>query len=78
MGLNARFFTADSNTMPDGHNALKEVCDINTPTYVVYDIDAYSYEDILRIFSSNPLKNLSIGTFDIRNNKIITNKEVLV
>lgn len=77
LGLNARFFTADSGTLPEGHNALNKVCEINTPTYVVYDIDAYSYEEILRIFSSNPLKNLSIGTFDIRNNKIITNKEVL-
>ena len=78
MGLNARFFTADSTSLPEGHNAIKEVCSINTPTYVVYDIDAYSYEEILKIFSTNPLKNLSIGTFDIRSNKIITNKEVLV
>ena len=78
MGLNARFFTADSTSLPEGHNAIKEVCNINTPTYVVYDIDAYSYEEILKIFSTNPLKNLSIGTFDMRSNKIITNKEVLV
>ena len=78
MGLNARFFTADSTSLPEGHNAIKEVCSINTPTYVVYDIDAYSYEEILKIFSTNPLKNLSIGTFDMRSNKIITNKEVLV
>ena len=77
MGLNARFFTADSTSLPEGHNAIKEVCNINTPTYVVYDIDAYSYEEILKIFSTNPLKNLSIGTFDMRSNKIITNKEVL-
>ncbi|RRD02212.1 glycosyltransferase family 2 protein [Prevotella sp. OH937_COT-195] len=77
LGLTARYFTADCNSMPEGHNAIKEICDIDTPTYIVYDINAYSYEDILRIFGRNPSKNLIIGTFNIRNNRIITFKEVL-
>ncbi|MBR4925850.1 MAG: glycosyltransferase [Prevotella sp.] len=77
LGLNARFFTADSSTNPEGHNAIRDVCEITTPTYVVYDIDAYTYEEILDIFSANPQKYLSIGTFDMRNNKIITKDEVL-
>ncbi|WP_315548569.1 glycosyltransferase family 2 protein [Prevotella koreensis] len=77
LGLTARFYTADSRTMPEGHNSLKEVCDLNTPTYVVYDIDAYSYGEILKIFGNNPMKNLTIGTFEAKSNRIITLNEVL-
>lgn len=77
LGLTAKFYTAYSGSVPEGHNAIKEIMEIDTPTYVVYDIDAYSYEDILRAFGSNPSKNLIIGTFDMRRNRIITFKEVL-
>ncbi|MDD7318194.1 MAG: glycosyltransferase family 2 protein [Prevotella sp.] len=76
-GLTARFYTADSKTMPEGHNSIKEVVELDSPTYIVYDIDAYSYEEILQIFGSNPKKNLIIGTFDSNSNRIITFKEVV-
>ncbi len=74
-GLEATFFVGNTNTMPDGHLGLDLRGDgmIN----VVYDTDAYSYEDILRIFATRPRSNIGIGTYNVATKTIITSEEVL-
>lgn len=74
-GLEATFYVGNEKTMPNGH------LDIQLPNTgivnVVYDVDAYSYDDILRIFATNPASNVGIGTYNLSTKTIITSEEVL-
>lgn len=77
-GLSAQFFVGDEISMPDGHQSLMEKIDHDTLTYVVYDKGSYKYKTILRNFSTMPMPNLLIGTYDATNNIIITDKEIII
>ena len=44
--------------------------------YVVYDVDAYSYDDILNIFAKGVEDNVYIGTYNSHTRIIITPEEV--
>lgn len=74
-GLDAQFFEGTADTLPDGHLSFdlpegKKVC-------VVYDVDSYKYEDIFRIFSKRPAKNIFMGTMNSENKVIITADDIL-
>ena len=45
--------------------------------YVVYDIEAYRFQSIFRIFSSRPVEWVAMGTFLPEERIIITTEEVL-
>lgn len=75
-GLRASFHVADAASMPDGHLAL-ECGQEGQATYVVYDVDAYSYEHILKLFSNKPVDNVFIGTYSSASKKIITDVDVI-
>lgn len=76
-GLSGTSYVADENTLPEGHHALPEMLNPHVTTYVVYDTDAFSYETILRIFSSNPMPNVELGTYNRKTRVIITANEVI-
>lgn len=75
-GLVSSFYIADAESLPDGHIGL--VCgNEEHPTYVVYDVDAYSYRHILDLFSRRPMNNVLVGTYSSVSNKIITDVDVI-
>ena len=73
-GLDAEYINADQISSPEGH-LLNIGSDPDRMTYVVYDMTVYSYSPVLNIFSSCPMKHVSIGTY--YNNVLITSKEVM-
>ncbi len=75
-GLNAEFVTGNLDTIPDGY-ALPQV-NPQLQYIFVYDMQAFSYESVLEIFSHNMHPNISLGTFDINTGIIITPKEILL
>lgn len=78
--LKVELIEGDAQTLPDGHNSatVKEI--INNATaqqvMIVYDIEAYTYEQILEAFASNPLPNVRVATFHSALNMIITPTEI--
>ena len=75
-GLEATFVEGSAESLPDGHTGMD--MDRSVRTCVVYDTEAYSFADILRIFSSNPHENATIGTYNPSTDIIITSEEVLL
>jgi hypothetical protein len=76
-GISARFVMGDETRMPNGHLDHQELIHPGQMTYIVYDIDSYSYDSIFRIFSSQPIDNVYIGIYHQKDNIVITDKEVL-
>lgn len=77
-GLDAQFYIGNQETMPDGHiSILNELENWPTHVYVVYDIDAFSFEHILSLFAKAPRNNILIGTFNTRTHTLITSEEIL-
>lgn len=76
-GLDARFITGDEKSRPGGHTDMKEMIDSKTKACAVYDNSAYSYENIFNIFVNNCCPNITIGIYDPRRKKIITDKEII-
>ena len=74
-GLDARFVEGDAQRLPDGHIGmnLPKTGQVN----VVYDMDAYRFEDIFRIFSSSSVPNVTIGTYCQKTRTVITGEEIL-
>ncbi|MBR5688999.1 MAG: glycosyltransferase family 2 protein [Prevotella sp.] len=70
-GLEAQYFEA----VPDGHLSMELPAD--RPICAVYDTSAYRFEEILKLFSKNPVGNVKIGTFLPENNMIITAEDIL-
>ena len=70
-GLEAQYFEA----VPDGHLSMEMPAD--RPIYAVYDTSSYRFEEILELFSKNPVGNVKIGTFLPENNMIITAEDIL-
>lgn len=75
-GLSARFIEADAQSCPQGHVAMEKELGQERPLVVVYDTSAYSYEQILDIFSSKPMDDVEIGTYDPQSNTVITGQEI--
>lgn len=74
-GLRAQFMVATYVDKPQGH------LDLDIPSEpsvcVVYDVEAYSFRQILGIFSKNKNENIQIGTFNPANKIVITSAEIL-
>ena len=74
-GIEAEFVVGDKTTRPEGHNGMR--FSTQHHVYVVYDTEAYSYDDIFRIFHDNAVQNVFIGTYNPVTRCIITAKEVI-
>lgn len=77
-GLAMKFVECDESSLPNGHLQLPDNFSPHVLTHVVYDVDAYSYDSILRIFSSHPFRNVMIGTYYKDKNMIITDQEIFL
>lgn len=76
-GVAAKYIIGNKETLPNGHLDKQELIEAKTLNYVVYDMDAYSYGDVLSIFAVQPHDNVHIGTYNRRADCIITEKEIL-
>lgn len=74
-GLEAVFYEGTVGTMPEGH--LSVDLPPNRPLVIVYDVHAYSYAHIFRLFAQTTMPLVTIGTFDNNTRKIITQSEVI-
>lgn len=75
-GLSASFYIADADSKPDGHLGLV-TGKPDRITYIIYDVEAYSYDMIFELFSRCPMRNVFIGTYSRRTGKIITDSDVI-
>ena len=77
-GLSGQFIVANERVRPEGHLSIIDEIDASrNPVYIVYDTDAYSYKTILENFSSNPIPNVFVGTYNQRTKTIITAEETM-
>lgn len=76
-GVAAKYIIGNKEMLPNGHLDTQELIEAKTLNYVVYDMDAYSYGDVLSIFAVQPQDNVHIGTYNRRADCIITEKEIL-
>ena len=74
-GLEARFVEGDQRHLPDGHHSI-ELPETDT-IYVVYDVNAYSFDRIFEIFGREPKPNVRIGTYNCKTRTVITAEEIL-
>lgn len=74
-GLDAQFVEGNEESLPEGH--LNMSLPSERDVYVVYDIEAYRFQSIFRIFSSRPVEWVAMGTFLPEERIIITTEEVL-
>lgn len=75
-GLSGQFVAGNAGTLPQGHADMVDDFDPQKNYFIVYDTDAYSFEQILGIFESHPLTNVQIGTYNRRTRVIITPEEL--
>lgn len=75
--LAGEFYVADQYSVPDGHLTLVPCIPSDTPIVVVYDITAYSFDQIFDIFGRDPRENVLIGTYNPSNKMIITGNEII-
>ncbi len=74
-GLDARFVEADQRHFPDGHLSMS-LPDADS-IYVVYDVNAFSFDRIFEIFGREPKPNVRIGTYNCKTRTVITAEEIL-
>lgn len=75
-GLKSTFITRNEQSHPNGHADLLDNVNPEVTTYIVYDIDTYSYTSIFSIFEHCHKPNVLMGTYNSYNNIIITDKEI--
>lgn len=75
-GLEIQTVEGNEQSLPDGHAHLS--LPNNQTIYVVYDVNAYSYQHILDLFKQHSAENISLGTYDKRSDVIITQEDVFV
>ncbi len=77
-GLQAEYFEATANTVPNGHLGVPELKLVTgVDNFIVYDLASYTYDDVLRIFASSPKANVQMSFYHPKENLIITTQEVL-
>ena len=77
-GLQAEYFEATANTVPNGHLGVPELKLVNgVDNFIFYFLASYTYDDVLRIFASSPKANIQISIYHPKENLIITTQEVL-
>ena len=65
-----RYFVADEQSRSQGH--LEVLHSTKGFTHIVYDGDAYSYENIIRLISSSPEKGLELGLYSVHTGILVT------
>lgn len=75
--LTGVFHVADHQSVPDGHHTLLKPSQFTTPVVVVYDITAYSFEQIFDIFAQIPNEKVLMGTYNPSTHLIITGDEII-
>ena len=76
-GMEIDSVITDVVATPDGHTAIDDLhMPENKLTYIVYDLAAYSYGDVLRIFSSRQCPDVEMAFYHPSENIIITKSEV--
>lgn len=80
-GLRASFTVGDRQSLPEGHLALSlsggREAGKAAPACVVYDTDAYRYDDLFRIFSADAGHRFVMGTYSAATGKIVLPDEVM-
>lgn len=80
--LNGRFFNIDEkpSLAKHGHNEMRRVWDAKTDerttVYVVYDMDSFSVERVLKIFSEHPNSHIRLGTFSLSSPVLLTDRYI--
>ncbi len=74
-GLDAIFQEGTIGSLPDGHLSIN--LPSHRPLVIVYDVHAYSYSEIFRLFAKSPMPMVTIGTYDNNTRKIITQNEII-
>ncbi len=74
--LDIQTIEGNEQSLPNGHAHLS--FPNNQAIYIVYDVNAYSYQHILDLFKQNSAENVSLGTYDKRSDVIITQEDVFV
>lgn len=80
--LNGRFFNIDEKPAlaENGHNELRRVWDAKTDegttVYVVYDMDHFSVERVLGIFSAHPSSHVRLGTYSLSRPVLLTDRYI--
>ncbi len=74
-GLDMTFVEGTIGSLPQGHHAVELPDD--RPLVVVYDVSAYSYDDIFHLFAMHPLDYVTIGLYDNNTHMIVTQTEII-
>lgn len=80
--LTGRFFNIDENPLlaKEGHNEMRRVwnakTDERTTVYVVYDMERFPVERVLRIFSEHPNSHVRLGTFSLSEPVLLTDRYI--
>ena len=74
-GLDASFVEGNAEKLPEGHLGMN--LSAWQRVYVVYDVNAYKYDDVFRIFSKRPVAGVSMGTYDPATGLVVDIEEVL-
>lgn len=75
-GLVGRYIVCNASTHPEGHLSEIDSFDSKKDYQIVYDTDAFSYQQIFDIFKKHPMPNVFIGTYNRKSRTIITANEV--
>lgn len=76
-GLSAMFVEWNEADGPFEHEEALKLANPSVLTYIVYDISAFRYSDILERFADAPAHNVFLGTYNPHNHTIITDREVI-
>lgn len=74
-GLSAHFIECNENDLTGSHKKAIEQTRNGVQTYIVYDTEIFSYEQIFELFDEQPNEHLNIGTY-YRNGMIITDQDI--
>lgn len=76
-GLMARYVQNKEMPIETIHAELIKETDKKDQVYFVYDMGSFKYETVLDIFAKYSVNNVFVGTYNPKNNIIITDKEIL-
>lgn len=76
-GITAQIVVGNSKTMPQGHYEWQETINQNKQNYIVYDLGAYTFSQVLNLFAQQPNHNVLIGTYNPQTHCIITAHDIL-
>lgn len=80
-GLDAQFVLADAARMPEGHLSATVQALLQTMgksiVYIVYDMGAYHYQQLMELFKKDPHQQWRIGTYHAATRKVVTEHDVI-